>query len=109
MGSVVVGDASLIESARKWRKMLGGGMRQAGIMAAAGLFALKNHVTDLRKEPLFRGLCRLLERCSSRRTLAARLAHRLATACLNPALFRGDIGVKPALGWHGIADPLCQG
>ena len=50
MGSVLVGDASLIESARKWRKMLGGGMRQAGIMAAAGLFALKNHVTDLRKD-----------------------------------------------------------
>ena len=50
MGSVLVGDASLIESARKWRKMLGGGMRQAGIMAAAGLFALKNHVTDLSKD-----------------------------------------------------------
>ena len=50
IGSVLVGDASLIESARKWRKMLGGGMRQAGIMAAAGLFALKNHVTDLSKD-----------------------------------------------------------
>ena len=47
MGSVLVGDKALIDKARKWRKMLGGGMRQAGIMAAAGLFALKNHVSGL--------------------------------------------------------------
>ena len=50
MGSVLVGDASLIDRARKWRKMLGGGMRQAGIMAAAGLFALKNHVSGLAED-----------------------------------------------------------
>ena len=50
MGSVLVGDAALIDKARKWRKMLGGGMRQAGIMAAAGLFALKNHVTGLSED-----------------------------------------------------------
>src|ERR1700687_152976 len=41
VGSVLVGDADFIEEARHVRKMLGGGMRQAGILAAAGLVALE--------------------------------------------------------------------
>eukprot|EP00742_Colponemidia_sp_Colp-10_P002270 GILJ01002424.1.p1 GENE.GILJ01002424.1~~GILJ01002424.1.p1 ORF type:complete len:345 (-),score=49.94 GILJ01002424.1:109-1143(-) len=40
VGSVVVGSASFIASCRRWRKALGGGMRQAGVLAAAGLVAL---------------------------------------------------------------------
>lgn len=47
LGSVLVGDAALIARARRWRKMLGGGMRQAGIIAAAGLHALDHHVDRL--------------------------------------------------------------
>jgi len=47
IGSLLVGTADLIEEARRWRKMLGGGMRQAGIVAAAGLYALKNNVERL--------------------------------------------------------------
>ncbi|WP_234820079.1 MULTISPECIES: low-specificity L-threonine aldolase [Sinorhizobium] len=47
LGSVLVGDAPLIARARRWRKMLGGGMRQAGIIAAAGLYALDHHVERL--------------------------------------------------------------
>jgi len=47
LGSVLVGDAPLIARARRWRKMLGGGMRQAGIIAAAGLYALDHHVDRL--------------------------------------------------------------
>ncbi|MEM8562321.1 MAG: low-specificity L-threonine aldolase [Pseudomonadota bacterium] len=47
VGSVLVGDADVIARARRWRKMLGGGMRQAGMLAAAGLYALKNHVQRL--------------------------------------------------------------
>lgn len=43
VGSVLVGSGELIDEARKWRKMLGGGMRQVGILAAAGLHALNNH------------------------------------------------------------------
>ena len=43
IGSVLVGDSAKIAEARKWRKMLGGGLRQAGIIAAAGLHALENH------------------------------------------------------------------
>lgn len=41
IGSVVVGTKDFIEKARKYRKMLGGGMRQAGFIAAAGIVALE--------------------------------------------------------------------
>ncbi|MXW89016.1 MAG: low-specificity L-threonine aldolase [Acidimicrobiaceae bacterium] len=47
MGSVLVGPADLIDEAHKWRKMLGGGLRQAGIVAAAGLYALEHHIDRL--------------------------------------------------------------
>jgi len=47
VGSVLVGDGEFITRARKVRKMLGGGMRQAGIIAAAGLYALTNNVDRL--------------------------------------------------------------
>lgn len=47
VGSVLAGPAGLIRAARRWRKMLGGGMRQAGIIAAAGLWAIDHHVERL--------------------------------------------------------------
>lgn len=47
VGSVLVGRGDLIETARRNRKMLGGGMRQAGILAAAGLYALEHNVDRL--------------------------------------------------------------
>ncbi|HEY1489022.1 MAG TPA: GntG family PLP-dependent aldolase [Micromonosporaceae bacterium] len=47
VGSLVVGSAEKIEKAWWIRKRMGGGMRQAGILAAAGLYALRNHVTRL--------------------------------------------------------------
>ncbi|ODT68350.1 MAG: threonine aldolase [Pelagibacterium sp. SCN 63-23] len=47
VGSVLVGRAHLIETARRNRKMLGGGLRQAGVLAAAGLYALEHNVTRL--------------------------------------------------------------
>ncbi|WEJ34492.1 low-specificity L-threonine aldolase [Devosia sp. SD17-2] len=50
VGSVLVGRADLIETARRNRKMLGGGMRQAGILAAAGLHALEHHVERLAED-----------------------------------------------------------
>lgn len=45
IGSVVVGDVAFIDRARRWRKMLGAGMRQVGVIAAAGLYAL-DHMID---------------------------------------------------------------
>lgn len=46
-GSVLVGEAELIGQARRWRKMLGGGMRQSGILAAAGLYALEHNIARM--------------------------------------------------------------
>ncbi len=47
VGSVLVGSTALIDRARRWRKVLGGGWRQAGVLAAAGLYALDHHVARL--------------------------------------------------------------
>jgi threonine aldolase len=50
VGSVVSGDDACITEVRLWRKRLGGGMRQAGILAAAGLHALRNNVERLAQD-----------------------------------------------------------
>ncbi len=50
VGSVVVGTRAFIDRARRARKMLGGGMRQAGILAAAGLVALETMVDRLQED-----------------------------------------------------------
>jgi threonine aldolase len=47
IGSLLLGSNELIAKARRWRKVLGGGMRQAGILAAAGKLALTENVTRL--------------------------------------------------------------
>ncbi|MGE0326539.1 MAG: low specificity L-threonine aldolase [Polyangiaceae bacterium] len=47
VGSALVGSRALIERARRMRKMLGGGMRQAGILAAGALYALRNNQSRL--------------------------------------------------------------
>jgi len=49
-GSVLVGSSTFIKSARKKRQMLGGGMRQAGVMAAAGIVALKEMINRLKED-----------------------------------------------------------
>ncbi len=48
VGSVLLGSKSFIKKARRIRKVFGGGMRQAGYMAAAGLYALQNNIARLR-------------------------------------------------------------
>ena len=50
IGSMVVGSEEFIEKARKWRKMLGGGMRQAGIIAAPRIIALEKMVDRLKED-----------------------------------------------------------
>jgi threonine aldolase len=62
VGSVLCGPAATIDRARRWRKALGGGWREAGVLAAAGLWAL-DHMVD-----------RLAEDHASARTLAEGLA-----------------------------------
>jgi len=50
VGSLLCGSSELVESARRWRKVLGGGMRQAGILAAAGIVALTSHTERLSED-----------------------------------------------------------
>lgn len=52
VGSVLLGTKEFITRARRVRKVLGGGMRQAGILAAAGIYALDNHVHRLAADHL---------------------------------------------------------
>jgi threonine aldolase len=50
VGSVLLGTKPLIKEAKRWRKMLGGGMRQAGIIAAGGLYALEHNIPRLAED-----------------------------------------------------------
>jgi len=66
VGSLLCGSRDLIDKARRWRKVLGGGMRQAGILAAAGIYALTHNVERLARdhenaELLAEGLSRIEE------------------------------------------------
>ncbi|MBI4548464.1 MAG: low-specificity L-threonine aldolase [Ignavibacteriae bacterium] len=63
IGSIIIGDEGFIDKARKYRKLFGGGMRQAGILAAAALYALDHNV----------------ERLSEDHQKAQHFAHELAT------------------------------
>ena len=66
VGSVLCGPKAFIERGKRWRKMLGGGMRQAGILAAAGLYALEHNIERLAVDHsnaanLARGLARIAQ------------------------------------------------
>ena len=50
VGSLLLGTRQFIERARRMRKLVGGGMRQAGILAAAGIYALEHHVERLAED-----------------------------------------------------------
>jgi len=50
VGAILAGDAALISEARRWKHVFGGAMRQAGIVAAGGLYALRHHVERLRED-----------------------------------------------------------
>jgi len=47
VGSIIVSSSDAIARGRRWRKLLGGGMRQAGVIAAAGIYALEHNVERL--------------------------------------------------------------
>jgi len=50
IGSVIIGDKVFIQQAHRYRKIFGGGMRQAGFVAAAGIYALDNHLDKLKRD-----------------------------------------------------------
>ena len=65
VGSVLIGDKVLMENAIRIRKILGGGMRQVGYLAAAGLYALNNHLNRLEVDHIkAKEIANTLESCS---------------------------------------------
>lgn len=60
VGSILLGDTDFIKKARRVRKVMGGGMRQAGYLAAAGIYALDNNVQRLKIDHFH---AKLLEQC----------------------------------------------
>lgn len=52
VGSLLLGDKQFIKKSRRFRKVFGGGMRQAGFLAAAGIYALDNNILRLREDHL---------------------------------------------------------
>ncbi|MFA9428979.1 low specificity L-threonine aldolase [Egicoccus sp. AB-alg2] len=88
VGSVVVGDADVVASAREWRRRLGGAMRQVGVLAAAGRHVLAHHVE------------RLAEDHANARAMARKVADAVPGSC-DPAevetnIVYVDTGAVPA-------------
>ena len=50
VGSVLCGNSEFIKEAKRWRRVLGGSMRQSGIVAAAGIYALENNISRLSQD-----------------------------------------------------------
>ena len=85
VGSVLCGSRDFIAAARRWRKMLGGGMRQAGILAAAGRYAIAHNIA------------RLAEDHALAQTLAAGLARHSELSVSTPQTNMIFVGVPKAL------------
>jgi threonine aldolase len=65
VGSLLLGTEAMMKKARRIRKIMGGGMRQAGYLAAAGIYALDNHVERLKEDhKRARDLAKALEKVS---------------------------------------------
>ena len=65
VGSVLLGNKAFIQKSRRIRKVFGGGMRQAGYLAAAGIYALDNHISRLAEDHAkARILAETLQQCS---------------------------------------------
>jgi threonine aldolase len=108
VGSVLVGPRALIDDARRWRKVCGGGMRQAGLLAAAALHALDHHVARLADDHARAArLAAALADAPAVRVVAQHTnmvfievpAERLAAlrAHLDAARIRASIGYTPAI------------
>ncbi len=90
VGSLLAGDAARVTAAHRFRKMLGGGMRQVGVLAAAGLYALHHHVE------------RLADDHRNAKTFASRVSKSRSLRVLAPDTnivmvdLDGDASAKPA-------------
>lgn len=95
VGSIVAGTKTFIERARRFRKMFGGGMRQAGIIAAAALYAIEHNVE------------RLVEDHANARQLAEALAE-LPGITLDPAMVETNIVYFDVAARLGPADRFAE-
>lgn len=105
MGSVLVGSAAFIDDARRWRKVAGGGMRQAGIAAAGARYAFDHHVDRLADDHanaarLAAGLADL-EGVTVDHTGTNMVFVTFAEAVEHPAVTLRDLGVDTLLGPAG--------
>jgi threonine aldolase len=105
VGSVLLGPKAFIEQGKRWRKMLGGGMRQAGVIAAAGLYALEHNVERLAEDhanalTLSQGLARIepLKVTTPQTNIFYVDMPAAACAPLNEALLRQ--GIRASIGPH---------
>jgi threonine aldolase len=105
VGSVLAGSAPLIRRARRWRKVLGGGMRQAGVLASAGLVALdegrarlhEDHETARLLAEALRGIEGVEVRWAATNMVFVRVP-RERLGPLYAAFARAGVGVDPAEG-----------
>jgi threonine aldolase len=94
VGSLLLGSRDFIEEARRWRKLLGGGMRQAGVLAAAGLVALEETPP------------RLAEDHANARRLAEGVAE-LPGVAIDPARVQTNIVIFDVSATGLAADHIC--
>lgn len=90
-GSVIVGSRPFIDRARRMRKMLGGGMRQVGVLAAAGLYALDHHLQRLREDhenarELARRCCEIEGVRLAQRAVETNIVFLDVSGCARPAV-----------------------
>jgi threonine aldolase len=94
VGSMLLGPRAFIEEARRWRKLLGGGMRQAGVLAAAALVALEETPQRLHEDQ------------SKARRLAEGLAE-LPGINIDPERVATNIVIFDVAGTRRTADEIC--
>ncbi len=101
VGSLAVGDREVIEVARAWRRRFGGAMRQAGVLAAAGRYALEHHLARLEDD---HANARMIAD-----TIAEAWPERVAPEAVVTNIVYVDTGAAPAsqiiveLAEHGVA------
>jgi threonine aldolase len=107
VGSILCGPADAIVRARRFRKLLGGGMRQAGVIAAAALYAVENHLERLAEDHRrARVLAAALAECGRVDTDPANVETNIVLARLRSERDRPD-AVLAELAGHGLlAGPL---
>ncbi|MBB4077782.1 threonine aldolase [Lewinella aquimaris] len=99
VGSLLMGDTAMIAEARRYRKVFGGGMRQAGYLAAAGLYALRHHIDRLAED---NARARRLAAALTQLPFVARVAETQTNICLFDLKDRSAAEFLEALRAEGV-------